>query len=139
MCLLIYTHWNKFDVGRWRVTIIKYLFAFLSGNETCREEKVPKKFILTKPRPPPKDTFDVEAFCDKIALSWTKPEGEGHTFIDGYKITIKSAEEKLLRDITVSKHQFSYTIDDIIVSATQYTVTLASVCRYNQANIWDFR
>ena len=35
----------------------------------------------------------------------------------------------MLRDMTVSRHTYFYNIEDIIVSGTQYSVSLATVCR----------
>ena len=57
-------------------------------------------------------------------------EGQGHTFMEGCKIEVKSSENKFYREPHfVSKHTRNTTISDIILSATQYVVSISSVCR----------
>ena len=102
----------------------------MTGNQTCVEEKVPTQLILTKPHPPNREYFSIESSPDKLFVSWMAPESEGHTFMEGYKIEVKSSENKLLQEPHfVSKHTRNTTISDIILSATQYVVSISSVCR----------
>merc|ERR1711892_1356082 len=89
----------------------------MTGNQTCVEEKVPRKLILTKPLPPNMEYFSVESSSDKLFISWTAPESDGHAFMEGYKIQVKSSENKVLRGLFVSKHTRNTTISDIILSA----------------------
>ena len=86
--------------------------------------------MLTKPLPPPKDTFSVHANHDKLVLSWEKPLGRGHAFLDSYKILLKSAVGGcLLLTKTVPCQQTSLTIEDKIASGREYNVSVASVCK----------
>eukprot|EP00092_Neocalanus_flemingeri_P001833 GFUD01001954.1.p1 GENE.GFUD01001954.1~~GFUD01001954.1.p1 ORF type:complete len:952 (+),score=205.85 GFUD01001954.1:214-3069(+) len=101
----------------------------MTGNQTCIEEKVPRKLILTKPLPPNMENFSVESSSDCIFVSWTAPEADGHTFMEGYKIQVKSKGHAILREVLVSKHTRHLTVGDIILSATEYSVSLSSVCR----------
>ena len=80
--------------------------------------------------PPPKDSFTVVADADKLNVSWEKPPGKGHAFLESYKILVKNAEGQVLRETTVPRQQTTLTIEDnMIVSGTQYTVAVASVCK----------
>ena len=106
-----------------------------SGNQTCLEEKVPSRQIITKPLPPPSDSYEIETYPDKLLLAWNQPSSdgsEGHSFLYGYRILVRTADSKLIKDKTVQRTKdlrMRLTLDGIIVSGTQYTVSLASVCR----------
>merc|ERR1711915_515792 len=99
----------------------------MTGNQTCVEEKVPRKLILTKPMPPSFDSFNVESSASEIFITWSAPEAEGHSFMEGYKVQVKSSEGTVLKEFTLSKHSRNLTISDIIASATQYSIS--SMCR----------
>jgi len=101
----------------------------MTGNQTCVEEKVPRKLILTKPMPPSFDSYNVESSASEIFITWSAPEAEGHSFMEGYKVQVKSSEGTALKEFTLSKHSRNLTISDIIASATQYTISISSMCR----------
>ena len=101
----------------------------MTGNQTCVEEKVPRKLILTKPLPPSLETVKVESTPHDLTISWSAPEADGHTFMEGYRIQLKNVDGTVLREFTVSKHTRSLNISDQIMNSTQYIVSLASFCR----------
>ena len=113
----------------------KYLFIqqfYFLGNQTCLEDKVPSRQIITRPLAPPADSFEIESFSDKLILAWAQPNGEGHSFLFGYRILVRTSDSKLVKDVTVQRTKeeaMKLTLDGIIVSGTQYTVSLASICR----------
>ena len=104
----------------------------LGNNYTCLDEKVPKLLVLTKPLPPSKESFLVNAKKDLLFLSWEKPRGRGHSFLHSYKIILKKAGVLLLNKTV---QQTSFTLEDNIISGTQYTVELATVCKDTTNNI----
>ena len=109
----------------------------LGNANTCLDEKVPKLPVLTRPLPPPKDSFSVVPYTDKLIVSWEKPRGKGHSFLHGYKFLLKKSGVLLLNK-TVQQQQTQQTriiIEDNIISGTQYTIELATVCKDMTNNI----
>ena len=98
-------------------------------------------------------------YNDKLAVSWEKPPGEGHTFLEFYKVQLKNREgqvhkEKLIprqqtnltfdnlrsdvtrKDSIISKSKTNLNTEDSIISGTQYTVAVASMCK-DTTNFFD--
>ena len=68
-----------------------------------------------------------------LIVSWERPRGRGHSFLHSYKILLQK-NGVLLPSINVIQ-QTSVTIEDNIISGTQYTIELATVCKDMTNNI----
>ena len=67
-----------------------------------------------------------------LEVSWEKPRGGGHSFLNSYKISLKKTGFLLLKK---NVQQTSWKFEDNIISGTQYTVELATVCKDTTNNI----
>ena len=61
------------------------------------DEKARKETSITKPLPPCK--VQITATSDQATVSWNNPEGEGHSSLTGYKVTLKTkADNKIVKE-----------------------------------------
>ena len=110
----------------------------MTGSQTCLEDKILKQDILTKPLPPSLEAITITAHSDRLHINIEKAMAEdrmqegGQDLHFGYKIKVmvhKEGDKKLQWDNIMPKHQRSLTVDNIIISTTQYTVSIASISR----------
>ena len=95
--------------------------------QKCLDEKAPKETFITKPLPPCK--VQITATSDQATVSWTNPEGEGHSSLTGYKVTLKTkADNKIVKEeVKTSKLGSKSLSFDNLKSTTEYVVAIATI------------
>ena len=96
--------------------------------QKCLDEKAPKETFITKPLPPCK--VQITATSDQATVSWTNPEGEGHSSLTGYKVTLKTkADNKIVKEeVKPSKLGSKSLSFENLKSTTEYVVAIATIC-----------
>ena len=98
----------------------------MTGTQTCIEEKVPISVLVTKPLPP--NNISAEAGLQEVKLTWTAPEGEGHSFLEGYKVQVRElVSGRLEKEVVQSKHSRGLTLTQLS-PATEFIVSVAAFC-----------
>ena len=98
----------------------------MTGTQTCIEEKVPISVLVTKPLPP--NNVSAEAGLQEVKLTWTAPEGEGHSFLEGYKVQVRElVSGRLEKEVVQSKHSRGLTLTQLS-PATEFIVSVAAFC-----------
>ena len=95
--------------------------------QKCLDEKAPKETFITKPLPPCK--VQITATSDEATVTWTNPEGEGHSSLTGYKAILKTkADEKIVKEeVKPSKIGSRSLSFDNLKSTTEYVVAIATI------------
>ena len=98
----------------------------MTGTQTCIEEKVPISVLVTKPLPP--NNVSAEAGLQEVKVTWTAPEGEGHSFLEGYKVQVREVVSgRLEKEVVQSKHSRGLTLTQLS-PATEFIVSVAAFC-----------
>ena len=98
----------------------------MTGTQTCIEEKVPTTVLVTRPLPPKNVTAETE--LQEVRLTWAAPEGEGHSFLEGYKIQVREASGgRLVKEVVQSKNSRGINLTHLD-SATEFLASVATFC-----------
>ena len=97
----------------------------MTGTQTCIEEKVPTTVLVTRPLPPRNVTAETE--LQEVKLTWAAPEGEGHSFLEGYKIQLREPGGKLVKEVVQSKNSRGVNLTQLN-PATEFVVSVATFC-----------
>ena len=98
----------------------------MTGTQTCLEDKVPSTVLVTIPLPP--RNLEIATSSDEVKISWVPPEGQGHSFLKGYKVILRDPSGKLVKELMQSEHSRVVALTNLL-SASEYVVALATVCR----------
>merc|ERR1712130_843548 len=97
----------------------------MTGTQTCIEEKVPTTVLVTRPLPPRNVTAETD--LQEVKLTWAAPEGEGHSFLEGYKIQLRESGGKLVKEVVQSKNSRGVNLTHLD-PASEFMVSVATFC-----------